>query len=1123
MGSKRTQRKWGTTLKLAGIVASFSFVFFALAGTPAEALTIINDEAVFGKTVDFLGETVYKAKASLQKQLTVNGRALMRGEVTLQDKTTIQRLNTDGLAILKGRTMIGNGTHAASIDSLYWGVTPRGMMWGINEVRSKDGGMLKLKGQDGLLLNGYTGTVRMLTDGLLKFESGKLEWSGNNLDFGAVNLASIDAGNKMTVSGNSVELAADGGTLALTGDGANDIDISNAGGTVDVDATTTDISGKVDLSGTGGSSGDADLDVAGYAQFAGDVEVDGDTDLDGRLSVDGTSTLDKTTIDGTLEVNDTTTINSNLGVTGVADISTSLINSDDVLTIDDDAYVTGAFSVDGNSVFRGTLSNDGGVLTVDDEMNVLDTAYLNGGIDVNTGEFTVDTSGNTYVDGTLDVAGLASLDGGIDMDGMFTVANNSGNVASYGTLTQYSSASFRGGIDSDIGMFTVQDNTGNTQTQGTLTVGQNAYLRGPISNDTGGDLNIQDSTSITGALDVSLLTSLDGGIYVDGGEFSVAGDGTGNTYIDGTLGVNDNATFYSAVDVWGGLDAQSMLYNSLGTLHLDDDVLVSENLEVQGALSDSTKDLLVNDSLDVTGTLDAQTLVYNSTGDLTLNDNVDVSGNMDIDGNVALTGTLSDSTGSLTLDDDTDVYGDFSVSGDAYVDGYLVGVDGSETLGTVGTRWSTLYVGTVNFDTAITDANDDDTTVTIGDSGVNDTVSITANTEINDQNWGIQQNGQAMFADGMFTVANSTGNTSIHGALDVRGGISDQTGGVERLELTDADGTTVYGVLDVRSGIDNDAGDVNVDDPFNVTGANATYLSGTLDVEGQVDLGNPGGGADTHVYGGLEVDEFSAFNDGADFGMDGTGFGYAFHSNTSGENMFWDGNNVNPSLQITGTDSQIALNVLDGDVDVADDIGVAGSVYVDTGLEVGTSQEFTVDGSNGNTGVAGTLGVAGLASLDGGIDVNSSVFTVDGNGTTTITTPMSFMPGLQVNMGDVFIQDRFALGAFFWMTDGTGTHQYLPVLSSFMVVSENPLLMGDSIELDNMASGFGPQPIDGQKLTLLGDPTGAAGVMIFGSIPNQMISGGSPVFLSPGDSISFVYLAATDMWYETGRSFGNAP
>jgi hypothetical protein len=120
-------------------------------------------------------------------------------------------------------------------------------------------------------------------------------------------------------------------------------------------------------------------------------------------------------------------------------------------------------------------------------------------------------------------------------------------------------------------------------------------------------------------------------------------------------------------------------------------------------------------------------------------------------------------------------------------------VTGNGTLGTAGSRWSTIYADTLNYATALTDANTANTTVTLGNNSTSDTVSITADTAITDAQWSVSAAGSAAFAGitqggGNVIDDNDTGTvTSAMISNDTVTSADIATGGVTTTEI--ANGT----------------------------------------------------------------------------------------------------------------------------------------------------------------------------------------------------------------------------------------------------------------------------------------------------------------------------------------------
>ena len=122
----------------------------------------------------------------------------------------------------------------------------------------------------------------------------------------------------------------------------------------------------------------------------------------------------------------------------------------------------------------------------------------------------------------------------------------------------------------------------------------------------------------------------------------------------------------------------------------------------------------------------------------------------------------------------------------------------------------------------------------------------------------------------------------------------------------------------------------------------ANYTSGswadllTIQDGGNVGIGTDAPASKLHVAGTVQV------------GVDGSGQDVIFYSGTSGDNLTWDASAE--VLQITGTDGQTALDVLDGDLRVVDKIYLydRGGEYIssdgtDLTIAAGTAVNITAD------------------------------------------------------------------------------------------------------------------------------------------------------------------------------------
>ena len=124
-------------------------------------------------------------------------------------------------------------------------------------------------------------------------------------------------------------------------------------------------------------------------------------------------------------------------------------------------------------------------------------------------------------------------------------------------------------------------------------------------------------------------------------------------------------------------------------------------------------------------------------------------------------------------------------------------------------------------------------------------------------------------------------------------------------------------------------------------------------------------------------------------GSDGSGNDVIFYSGTSGDNLTWDSSEE--VLQITGTNGQTSLDVLDGDVRIVDKL-----YFYDRGGEYMSS-----DGS--------TLTVAGTVVFSGSIEVQGSTTTISSS-TTVIDDPL-------FHLGNDNNADSVDLGIFAEYTD----------------------------------------------------------------------------------------------------------
>ena len=103
------------------------------------------------------------------------------------------------------------------------------------------------------------------------------------------------------------------------------------------------VAGDALFSATGGSSGDADFQVDGFAKFLGEIELQGNLGVGGNLTVTGTSGLT-----GNVSMTADASVGANLTVTGTSAFTGNVSMTNDLL-------VSGNGTVNGNLTVKGTL------------------------------------------------------------------------------------------------------------------------------------------------------------------------------------------------------------------------------------------------------------------------------------------------------------------------------------------------------------------------------------------------------------------------------------------------------------------------------------------------------------------------------------------------------------------------------------------------------------------------------------------------------------------------------------------------------------------------------------------------------------------------------------------------
>jgi trimeric autotransporter adhesin len=319
-------------------------------------------------------------------------------------------------------------------------------------------------------------------------------------------------------------------TFTKTANFSDGINVNNGKVTVDKDGNINVNSGAFTVSADG-NVGTNNINTKGYINVnsgAFKVGSDGNVNVNnGKFTVDTDGSIKVNTNKFTVDTNGNTTVAGTMGVTGNTTLTT--------------VTATGLASLDGG-------------IDVNDKL----TVGTDGSIKVNSDKFTVDTNGNTKVAGTMDVTGnttlantsvngtlgvtgnttlatvtatgLASLDGGINVNsGNFTVDTN-GN-------TKVSSLTFNGTDTANAITSAVVTGTGDAATLVTTKTLMSSAENGAYTGSTkaaGGatPATIADTLNTIG--DVSALTS--SANFTNGGASTVTTISDALRGIDNTLG-----------------------------------------------------------------------------------------------------------------------------------------------------------------------------------------------------------------------------------------------------------------------------------------------------------------------------------------------------------------------------------------------------------------------------------------------------------------------------------------------------------------------------------------------------------------------------------------------------------
>jgi hypothetical protein len=428
--------------------------------------------------------------------------------------------------------------------------------------------------------------------------------------------AGIVQASKLTVVDASKDIT---GYRSVTGSG----DLFFANGVFSGDLRLDDDLTVGDDAAIGG-----DLDVTGdmtsatitMAEFT--VAANGNTDIDGTLNVQGVPTFQA----GAVFSSGITTANAIAGATTVSGsglFSMNEIDNDGALNNRGVANITGKLTVAAVSDLDGginvnaskfTVSTAGAVVADSDISGAAGTfdalagtslALQTGGItaagaiagattidasgDLTVGsitmaEFTVDGSGNTDIDGTLNVQGVPTFQAQSvhSAGGTFNSAGLSacGAIAGASTIDASGLASLDGGINVND---TLTVSAAGAVAGATSVSGSGLFSMNEIDND--GALNNRGVANIVGKLTVTAVSDLDGGVDVNGSNFTVSTAGAMKASSAKVADISDGGIVFGAGGD-GELSVDAGLgWNSGASTLAATNVSCSANLMAKGTLS----------------------------------------------------------------------------------------------------------------------------------------------------------------------------------------------------------------------------------------------------------------------------------------------------------------------------------------------------------------------------------------------------------------------------------------------------------------------------------------------------------------------------------------------------------
>ena len=703
---------------------------------------------------------------------------------------------------------------------------------------------------------------------------------------------------------------------------------------------------------------------------------------------------------GTLVVTGGVGISENLNVDGTTTFNNDvLVNKNFILK--DDGTIGGANGYDfkiqnqyGQDKF--TVDSVLGATTIGWSLDVGHDTSIDGNLLVfganhafrvrdgsNINRFTVDSdNGNTEIGrsglgGTLTVHGAVDFNDAFDVDGAVTLNSTldvDDDAVFHNDITLDTTGKIFKITNGSADKFTVQSTTGSTDIRGTLDVGGAVVLESTLQvdgnitlgNAASDTLTINSDTTLTDNLTVNQSVDFDSSLNVDG-----AVDFNSTLVVDGQTTIYDSLIIESDNEVFNINNGSSVTQFSVdfdnGNTVIGRTGQGTGTLTVHGA-STFNNPSSFTDNVTI-GNANTDTLTVNSvstfTDNVTVNGNFDVDGNAIIEGNLTVNGTTSTVNSTVTtLDDPVITLGGDTAPSSA--DAKDRGVefryyDSQARLGFFG--WDSTASRYAFFHNATNSAE-----------------------AFNGTRSGIDAGSIKLFDSTNATNA-GTGALIVGGGAGI--GIDLYVG--DDLVVGDAGSfggnVDITGTLDVTNDFDINSGKFTV-----AASSGNTYAEGTLQVDGNVTLGNAA--SDSHtVTGTVQFNQALTVSERANIrnlkiGTDaaneiGTLAGNLILDSTGGTVNITDNADVDGNLNVDGNTQIDGTLTVDGNATIGNAAGdahsVTGTVQFNQAI---TSTDITADnikiGVDGATEISTTAGNLILDSNDGKVHITDNA-EVDGN------------------------------------------------------------------------------------------------------------------------------------------------